>query len=81
MDPEDAVKILMAEHPQEYIEEYKQLNSKSFNSEEATKVKEIFNELRVLQKRIYPSLENILLREDYIMHDCVLCPGRSNSSP
>ena len=45
------------------------------NSQEAAHVVDLFIELRDLELKIRKSLNEILIRRDYVMYTCRLCPG------
>lgn len=47
------------------------------NSQEAVHVVNLFIEMRDLELKIRESLNEILIKRDYIIHTCQLCPGQT----
>jgi len=61
-----------------YIEkQYQDYSETLLASETGTNLVALFNELKNdLEPKIKDSLQEILLRRDYIMYTCKLCPGQ-----
>jgi len=47
------------------------------NSEAASNLISLFNELKTLEEEIHKSLQEVLARRDYCMNTCRLCPGQA----
>ena len=45
------------------------------HSEKMTSLVKLLGEIRDLEAKMHDILENVLLRRDYILHSCNLCPG------
>ena len=58
----------------EMMTEYKQ------SAESDTELKRLLDDLRSLEAKVHDSLQEILLRRDYIMYSCKLCPGQPKLS-
>ena len=69
--------ILEAEHPEVYIESYQALVDKMLSSEEVAWLVTTQDELGSKQNLIRETLQDILIRRDYIMTLCKLCPGQT----
>ena len=69
--------ILKAEHPEGYIESYQALADKMLSSEEVIWLVTAQDELLRRQKLIRDTLQDILIRRDYITTLCKLCPGQA----
>ncbi len=55
---------------------YRTLSDNTLNSETAIKMINCFNQLEALMPKVHESLQEILLRRDYIMYTCRMCPGQ-----
>lgn len=56
-------------------EAYEKLSTRILRSQEVAVLIELFKDLRTYEPKIRKSLDRILLRRDYILHKCKLCPG------
>ncbi|MFC2063116.1 hypothetical protein ACFLS8_04165 [Chloroflexota bacterium] len=72
---ECTVTILRAKHPEDYIEQYKVLNDEILNSKGVNQLVNLYGNLHQIHFSIRTQLEESLLRRDYILRTCRLCPG------
>jgi hypothetical protein len=69
----DTWRVKNDQHKSLYESLRKQLGDKVSESQE---VKDSVNELKSLKDRIHEALERALLKRDYILYSCDLCPGQ-----
>lgn len=60
-----------------YVEKYEKVFDVVVQSEAMTATKRLFTDLRELEGKIHRSLDDVLLRRDYVLYECWLCPGRA----
>jgi hypothetical protein len=67
--------ILEAQHPEEYVEMYRNPTTMLLSGEEAARLARLRNEIsdRVFQIQYF--LEKSLIKRSYIMHRCSMCPA------
>lgn len=70
--------ILYAKDAGRYAEEHRLMITEWARSEKVVALAKLLAELHDLGKRIRDTLEEALLRRDYILHSCRLCPGGSS---
>lgn len=73
----DGSKTIEANDALVYSGQYKALSDQVMGSEVGASLKGRFNDLKALELKIHESLREILLRRDYIMYTCKLCPGQA----
>ncbi len=73
----DGSKTIEANDALVYSGQYKALSDQVMGSEVGASLKGRFNDLKALELKIHESLREILLRRDYIMYTCKLCPGQT----
>ncbi len=73
----DGSKTIEANDALSYSGQYEALSDQVMGSEVGASLIGRFNELKVLELKIHESLQEILLRSDYIMYTCKLCPGQA----
>lgn len=62
-------------HAQGYADEHWAMIREWAQSEKVTKTVAVLTELRSMESRLQGMLEEVLLRRDYILYGCRLCPG------
>jgi transposase-like protein len=67
--------ILYAKDAGCYVEVHRSMVTELARSEKVVSLVKLLNELRHLERRIQGILEETLLRRDYILYNCRLCPG------
>lgn len=72
----DESKTVEANDALAYRAQYQALSDQVVNSEESSNVINLYNSLIALRLRIKEVLQQVLLRRDYIMQTCNLCPGQ-----
>jgi len=73
----DGRKTIEANDALAYSGRYEALSDRVMGSEVGAGLIGHFNELKSLELKIHESLQEILLRHDYIMYTCKLCPGQA----
>lgn len=69
--------ILYAKDVWHYAEEHRSMITEWARSEKVVSLVKLLSELRDLERRIQGIIEETLLRRDYILYSCRLCPGGS----
>jgi hypothetical protein len=69
--------ILEADNPSIYIDKYKSLTEQFIQSESFAHIKGLYRRMFSLIVSISDSIDDILARQDYLVHKCRLCPGRT----
>ena len=67
--------ILYAKDAEHYAEAHRSMITEWARSENVVGLVKLLSELRALERRIQDVLEETLLRRDYILYSCRLCPG------
>lgn len=67
--------ILYANDAGRYAEDHRSMIAEWARSEKVVGLVKLLSELRNLERRIHDMLEETLLRRDYILYSCRLCPG------
>lgn len=73
----DGSKTIEANDALAYEGQYQALSDQVMGSEVGASLIGRFNDLKALEQKMYVSLQEILLRSDYIMYTCKLCPGQA----
>jgi len=73
----DGTKTIEANDALAYGGQYEVLSDQVLGSEVGASLIGRFNDLKALEQKMYVSLQEILLRSDYIMYTCKLCPGQA----
>lgn len=72
--------ILYAKDARRYIEAHRSMVTEWAGSEKVIGLVKLLNQLRDLEIKIHDILEETLLRRDYILYGCSLCPGGDASA-
>jgi len=67
--------ILYREQALQCVEDHRSMIAGCARSEKVADLVKLLGELRDLEKRIHDIIEETLLRRDYILYSCRLCPG------
>lgn len=70
----DGYRVLEAENVFSVIKPFQSFANNFLGGEDVTKLKTLYCELRDLERQIWKSLDEIMIRCDYIKHTCSLCP-------
>lgn len=73
----DGSKTIEANDALSYSGQYEALSDQVMGSEVGASLINRFNDLKALELKMHESLKEILLRSDYIMYTCKLCPGQA----
>lgn len=76
----DGIGVIETEDAPACIVPYTELSVRIIKSKESTNIIHLFKEITALQPKILNELDIILLRRDYIMYTCNLCPGQLGES-
>jgi len=71
--------ILEANSPEEIVNEYLELCNKYATSKDAAKLIEMYNELYEACDKVKQEMSDAVIRKDYVMNICHLCPGAQTS--
>lgn len=84
-EPEEEVKVKRIRRVTGRIERIDvidiELCTRFLDSKVASNVIVLFREVKALETKIRVPLQEMLLRRDYVMHTCRLCPGQAGVSP
>ena len=73
--------ILTADKPSKYVDKYRKMTKQIFESEMADNLATLYEELSHSTQELRHYLEELLIRRDYLMYTCRLCPGQPPQSP
>jgi hypothetical protein len=77
----DGIRVMEAEDALAYEERYKALSQNIPTRGAALALIAQYRDLKMLEPKIHEALRDILIRRDYIMYTCKLCPGQSRPLP
>lgn len=77
----DGIKVMEAEDALGYSERYTALSDNVLTRGESGAIITQYRELKTLEPKIHGVLRDILIRRDYIMYPCKLCPGQAKLRP
>ena len=73
----DGSKTIETDDASAYEAQYKSLSDQVVNGETAGSLASLYNDLKALERKMHGSIQLILLRRDYIVYTCKLCPGQA----
>jgi len=77
----DDIKVLEASdltsrRKKQYDKLYQEISDQTLANQTTVQLITLYNDLKPLEVKIHEDLQEILLRRDYIMYTCSLCPGQ-----
>jgi hypothetical protein len=73
-------RVLEARDALATVESFQSFADSFLSSKEVTRLRKIYCKLRDLESSIQSSLDEILIRQDYISHTCRLCPSTQSKT-
>ena len=70
-------KILRSENPLDFVDKYKSMSEFYLSGEIVTNLVDLYKQIERHCEVVSNTLQDILIRRDYVLHTCRLCPGQS----